>query len=320
MGYLDEKIAEMEAYLPPLTRREDFGAFWRATVAHTKALPLNPQIREVDYPSPHVKVYDVAYNGFDDTVIHGWFIAPLFIGDGPLPCLIQYHGFNGSRGTPANLMHWAMLGMCVLAVDCREQGGITGNAAAYGTGMVVNVNSKGVLDKEDYYYRAVYMDCLRAIDFAETCPAVDPGRIVLRGTSQGGALSTAVAALDSRPALCLANVPSNSNIEKRVEGRHGSFASVNEYLRRYPDRVERVYETLSYFDTMNMADRIACPVFASVALADPVCPAKLYYATYNRIAAKKDIVVYPFNEHDGAGEVHIERELRCIAESGILNA
>ena len=118
--------------------------------------------------------------------------------------------------------------------------------------------------------------------------------------------------------LALVNVPSNSNIEYRVEHRHGSFTSVNDYLRRYPDNLARVYETLSYFDTMNMAERITAKVFASVGLADPVCPALCYYATYNRIRSEKHICVYPFNEHDGARDTHIERELAFVRESGLL--
>lgn len=45
-------------------------------------------------------------------------------------------------------------------MDCRERGGMTGNVAC-----------KSILDRYEYYYRAVYMDCLKALDFAETCPA-----------------------------------------------------------------------------------------------------------------------------------------------------
>ena len=70
---------------------------------------------------------------------------------------------------------------------------------------------------------------------------------------------------------------------------------------------------------MNLADRIRAKVFASVALADPVCPAKCYYATYNRIPSEKRICVYPFNEHDGARDTHVEKEIAFIKQSGILD-
>lgn len=320
MGYLQERIAELEAYLPPLTRREDFDDFWARTLEQAHSVPLEGECARVDYPAQAVAVYDISYNGFDQTRIHGWLIVPTFLRKEKYPLMVQYHGFNGSRGVPSDHMAFVVLGCAVLAVDCREQSGITGNSAAYtGSGMVTNLNSKGILSKEEYYYRAVYMDCVKALDFAAALPFIDADRMFVRGTSQGGALGMAVAALDERVKLALVNVPSNSNIEYRVEHRHGSFASVNDYLRRHPENLDQAYETLSYFDTMNLADRIRAKVFASVALADPVCPAKCYYATYNRIPSEKRICVYPFNEHDGARDTHVEKEIAFIKQSGILD-
>ena len=320
MGYLQDRIAELEAYLPPLTRRADFDEFWARTLRQARSVPLDGVLRRVDYPAKAVAVYDVEYSGFDATRIHGWLVVPEFMGKEKYPLMVQYHGFTGSRGVPSDHMAFAMLGCAVLAVDCREQGGVTGNSAVYtGSGMVNNLNSKGILDKDEYYYRAVYMDCVKALDLASDLPFIDENRMFVRGTSQGGALGMAVAALDERVKLALVNVPSNSNIEYRVEHRHGSFASVNDYLRRFPENLDRAYETLSYFDTMNLADRIRAKVFASVALADPVCPAKCYYATYNRITSEKHICVYPFNEHDGARDTHIEKEIAFVEESGILD-
>ncbi len=318
MRYLDEKIKTLEAYLPPLTKRPDFDAFWAETRKIADAQPLMPTRVPFAYPSDHVAVYDITYCGFDDTVIHGWFIVPKFVKSGKLPCLIHYHGFGGSRGKPWQMMHWATQGLAVLSVDCRDQGGETGNRAAYSNGTIQHVYSRGVLDKSEHYHRALYMDALKAIDFALTCPEVDESRIIIEGGSQGGALVMAVAALDNRACVALPQVPSNTNIERRVEGRHGSYASINDYLRRYPDRVDQVYETLSYFDTMNMADKITCPVYASVGLSDPICPPECYYATYNRITAEKRIEVYPFNEHDGAGDIQIGKLMAYLKERGIV--
>jgi Acetyl esterase (deacetylase) len=312
MARIQEKVADCESYLPQLTKRADFEQFWQETIDKTKATPLNPEMKRVAYPGT-AEVYDIAYNGFDETKICGWLILPTYPKKSRYPCIISYHGFGGSRGTPAQFMHFIAMGVSVLSVDCREQGGITGNAARYtGSGLTKNVVSKGLLNKDEYYYRAVYMDCVKAIDFLQSCEKIDNAAIMVRGTSQGGALGMAVCALDSRPICGIVNVPSNSNIEARVEGSNGSFAAVNEYLRAYPENMARAYETLSYFDTMNMADKITCPIYASVALNDSVCPAKMYYASYNRIKALKEIVVYPFNEHDGAAHIQIERELLYV--------
>ncbi len=310
MGFIDDTTEELFAYLPPQTKREDFDAFWADTLRQAKAVPLQPERVPAGYPSPYVRVYDISYCGFDRTRIHGWFIVPSFAGKSSYPCLINYHGYTGNRGMPEDFMAWAMQGVAVLSVDCREQSGETGNSAAYSCGSVQSVVSKGLLDKNEYYYRAVYMDCLKAIDFALTCPEVHADRIIIHGGSQGGALGMAVCSLDQRPWLAMLDVPSNSNLERRVEGAHGSFAQVTEYLKKYPDRIARVYETLSYFDTMNMAERIRCPVLASVGLMDNVCPAKCYFASYNRIQSPKDIKLYPFNGHEGGHAAH----LRCKLE------
>jgi len=319
MSFLDDKIKELSEYMPQLTKRPDFDQFWKDTIQQTKEVSLRPEMKIYDYPSPYITVYDITYNGFDDTRIHGWYIVPKFLKQRNYPCLINYHGFTGSRGTPSDFMAWVMMGMAVISIDCREQGGETGNCACYSSGMTMNVTSKGILDKNEYYYRAVYMDCIKAIDFAESCEEVDRDRIVIHGISQGGAIGMAVCALDTRPKIAMVDVPSNSNIEKRIEGRHGSFESVTEFLKIYPKRLQQVYDTLSYFDTMNMADKIKCNIFASVALKDETCPAQYYFASYNRITSPKQITVYPFNEHDGASSVQMEEKLRFVKESGILS-
>lgn len=318
MNFLENKIKELSEYLPPMTKRMDFEDFWEETIQIAKSVDLRPEFMEYDYPCDQVKVYSISYNGFDDTRIYGWYIIPVFLKKEKYPCLINYHGYTGSRGVPADFMAWAMMGLAVITIDCRGQGGVTGNKATYSSGITDNVTNKGILDKYEYYYRHVYMDSLKAIDFAEVCPEVDKDRIIINGGSQGGALGMAVSCLDHRHKIAMVDVPSNSNIERRVEGCHGAFTGVKDYLTRYPEHLNKAYETLSYFDTMNMADKITCKIFASVALKDDVCPAVCYFASYNRITAPKQIEVYPFNGHDGAYHVQFEKKLRYLRESGIL--
>jgi cephalosporin-C deacetylase len=318
MKYVDDKKREYESYLPKLTKREDFDEFWSQTITLSKNVSLGATLEKVDYPSPYVKVYDLTYKGYDGTDIKGWYLIPQFTKREKLPCLIHYHGFSGGRNLPHEYMSWVMMGMAVIVMECRLQGGDTGSNVDYSGGLITNVNSLGILDKNQYYYRAVYMDAMRAIDFAVSCDNLDPSKIVLHGCSQGGGLVMAMAALDDRPALAIADVPSNSNIEARIEGEYGSFRCLTDYIRRYPNRWETVYDTVSYFDTMNMADKISCPVFTSVGLKDDICPAKNYYATFNRITSTKEIVIYPFNGHDGCGMVHMQRKLEFIKEHDMI--
>jgi cephalosporin-C deacetylase len=312
MGYIENAAKELYSYAPPLTRKADFDDFWKLTVQQAKDVPLNSEKVKINYPSKHVSVYDISYNGMDETRINGWFIVPTFVRKDKYPCLIHYHGFSQNRGQPSDWMHWVMMGFAVLSVDCRDQGGKTGNSASYTHGFMLNVASKGVHDKMEYYYRAVYMDCVKAIDFVCAQEEVDNSRIVIEGASQGGALGMAVSALDERPIIAMVDVPSNSNLVCRIEGYNGAFSSVAEYLKKHPEQTDLVMDNLSYFDTMNMAERITCKVFASVALKDEVCPAQMYFATYNRIQSEKEIVIYPFNGHEGGGSVHTELKLAFL--------
>ncbi len=314
MGYVEDASKDLFQYFPLLTKKEDFDEFWEQTIAEAQAAPLNPERTKLDYPSKAVTVNEVSYSGVDGTRIHGWFIVPSFAGKETYPCLIHYHGFGGSRGEPSELMHWAMMGLAVLSVDCRDQGGRTGSQAPYSHGFSGNVASKGVHNRYEYYFRHVYTDCLKAVDFACGQPEVDASRIIVEGGSQGGALGMAVAALDDRPKLAMVDVPSNSDLVERVRGNHGAFAAVADYLRRHPEQTDLVMDNLSYFDTMNMADRITCPVLASVALKDEICPPLMYFATYNRIQAEKEIHIYPFNGHEGGGARHTEVKLAYLGK------
>ena len=321
VAYLDRRTAELLAYLPELTRREDFDPFWEEMLDRTRSVALDPVVERVDYPNPRLKVFAVSYCGYDETRIDGWLIRPL-LPDLPerLPCLINYHGFNGHKGRVVDFAPWALLGMAVLSVDVREQRGTTGNAARYTSGSATSVATKGLLNKYEYYYGAVYMDSVKAIDLAASQPWVDAECLVVTGVSQGGGIATAVSALDERPCLSMVHVPSNSNLERRSEIKvaaysgTGAFGGVNEYLREHPDQVDRVFETLSYFDTMNMADRITAPTVASVALDDIVCPPECYFATYNRISAEKDMTVYPFCGHGDARGEQVEKQIEALSE------
>lgn len=308
----DALHAEWSQYMPELTKEPDFDEFWKKQLELNKVHPLNPVMKAYNYPAKNVKVYDVTIEGHDGTVIHGWFIKPE--SNSKIPCVVQYHGFGGSRGYPMGYMQYAIMGAAVVAFDCRDQGGQTGNNASWTNGSRDALSAKGILDPNEYYAKHLYLDAIRVLDFVSQQDDIDQSKIAIIGGSQGGALVSAMAALDDRPTIAIGSVPSNSNMNARLMGEHGTVSAVANYLKKHPDHIEQCMKTLSYFDTMNMADKITCPYLAGVGGKDVVCPAKMFYATYNRIQSEKHIEIYPFNGHEGGGDIFWEKAINFIAD------
>ena len=67
-----------------------------------------------------------------------------------------------------------------------------------------------------------------------------------------------------------------------------------------------MFETLEYFDNMNFAENIACPIICSVGLKDNVCPPKNFLPAYKLIRSKKALYKYNNAGHEGGGASHAE--------------
>jgi cephalosporin-C deacetylase len=137
---------------------------------------------------------------------------------------------------------------------------------------------------------------VRAVDFLCSRKDVSQKHIAVWGGSQGGGLSWMTAALDPRVDLCVADIPWLADWVSYF--RLTDWLEVNEWIAARPERSwKSTLETLSYFDTMNVAARIRCPVLMSVGLQDRICPPSTSFATFNRIAGPKEYVVYPRARH-----------------------
>ena len=60
---------------------------------------------------------------------------------------------------------------------------------------------------------------------------------------------------------------------------------------------KKTLRTLSYFDALNFADKIRCPVFLGVGLQDDICPPVTIFAVYNKITGPKEYCIYPEARH-----------------------
>ncbi|NLT73058.1 MAG: acetylxylan esterase [Chloroflexi bacterium] len=307
MPLYDKPLEELVHYTPALTGQPDLAAFWDQTLQAAAKSPLNDTLEAVSYPSLGCAVYRLSYDGWQGARICAWYLRP--DGEGPFPALVQFHGYSGSKQEVFGYLPWALQGYALLAVDVRGQSGDSNDPAPYPGGHVRGWMTQGITDPATYYYRGVYVDGVRALDWLCGQEEVDSARVGVMGMSQGGGLTLAVAALDPRPVLAMPEMPYLCHFRRAVDmAMRPPYLEIPDYLRRWPEREDDVWRTLSYFDNMNLASWIRCPVLMTVGLQDDICPPSTVYAAYNRILSPKEMRVYPYHNHEMV-QAHWETKL-----------
>jgi cephalosporin-C deacetylase-like acetyl esterase len=164
-----------------------------------------------------------------------------------------------------------------------------------GAGALSGYQNFNLDDKDLYYYKRVYLGCVRAIDFIFSLPEFDGGTLAVTGGSQGGALSIITAGLDQRVKYLAAYYPALSDVTGYLQGRAGGwphmFADYDQ--EKYPDWVE----TVGYYDVVNFAKKLTMPGWYSWGYNDHVCPPTSMYAAYNSITAAKELHPFLETEH-----------------------
>lgn len=298
MNFIERRIQELHNYKTDGTAKPDLAEFWEGTLMQFRDKPFMERVEAVDSSLVDVQVFDVSYEGFDDTRVHGWYIVPSKVPAERLACVVVFHGYPGSAGYPEDHARWLQAGFAVLSLDIRGQLGRTGNRLAADSGQVKGYITQNILDKERCYYRAMVVDGLRGIDWVAGRSEVDASRIAVVGGSQGGGMALAMGALSDKVCAILADIPNLCHLDYGIYHSTGSLSELAHYCSHYPHHLEQVLDTLSYFDMLNLADRIKVPALLSVGLKDPICPPETVFPVYHRIASKvKDLQIYPFIGH-----------------------
>ena len=136
-----------------------------------------------------------------------------------------------------------------------------------------------------------------------------PERVVVTGISQGGGLTLAVAGLADGLAAVMPDVPFLCGYRRATEitDKYPYF-EISLYCRIHRDKIDTVFNTLSYFDGWNFAARAKAPALFSVGLMDDICPPSTVYGAFNHYAqSRKEIRVYEYNNHEG-GQGHHDAE------------
>ncbi|TFV66171.1 UNVERIFIED_ORG: acetylxylan esterase [Bacillus sp. AZ43] len=313
MPQTDLPLEELWRYTPELPAPDDLQEFWTETLGEAGERPLDVTSTHVDSGLVTVETHDVMFAGFGGDPVRAWLHLPAGVlrGDGALPGVVQFQGYNGGRGLPHEHVFWASAGFAHLVVDTRGQGsgwavGDTGDPAGSPAAQP-GFLTRGVLAPRDYYYRRVYTDAVRALEVLRGRPEVDGDRVAVTGISQGGGVALAVSALAPGVRAVMADVPFLCDFPRAVRIAAGDpYAEIVRYLRAHRDLADSVFRTLSYVDAAVLCRASSAPALFSVALMDQTCPPSTVFAAYHAYGGPKEIAVYPYSDHEG-GEAHQQR-------------
>lgn len=297
---------------PTVPMPQDFAAFWDKAKADAAQVPMDARLTLLpEYSTPTVDVYLVNLQNFKEGQrMYGFLCKPK--APGKYPVLMSPPGAGVKPQKPSTT--YADMGFISLSIEIHgidpliDAETYADLSRAFGSYMYYDLDSK-----DRYYYKKVYLGCVRAVDFLCSLPEFDGKNVVVTGGSQGGALSIVTAALDPRVTCLAAFYPALCDMEGYLHGRAGGwphlFAAANRGVTDTPEKIA----TASYYDVVNFARTVRVPGFYSWGYNDNTCPPTSIYAAVNSITAPKVVEVTPITGHWRFGESN-DKATRWIRE------
>ncbi len=313
MPTIDLPINKLKEYRGNSEKPKDFDSFWDIEIEKMKLIDPDLSITEADFQVPFATCYDLYFTSTDGARIYAKLVKPKNI-MGKVPALVKFHGYTNASDSWSNLLKYAASGMIVTSMDCRGQGGKSEDVGGVKGGTLYGFVIKGVdSGKEKLYFKNVFLDTAKLAGIILDMEEVDTTKVYAAGSSQGGGLTIACAALEPRISKIVPVFPFLSDY-KRVWDMDldvVAYEGIREYFRHFDPRHEnadKFFKTLSYIDIQHLAGRIKAKVNFYTGLMDEVCPPSTQFAVYNKITAPKEMIIYPDFAHENLPE-HDDKEL-----------
>ncbi len=295
-----------EAIKPTQQDPADFDQFWAAGKAALAKLPIDakitplPEHGNASVDCHHVNLQNVGMAAAPSR-FYGVLCEPKAPGKYPALLSVPGAGVRPYRG----LAEIAARGVITLQVGIHGIP-VTMDQSVYdslGAGALANYNTFGLDNRDRYFYRRVYLGCVRANDFLTSLPNWDGVNLAVTGGSQGGALSIVTAALDSRVRGLAAYFPALADVTGYLQNRAGGWphmfrAAEGPMAHRSTDKIE----TSRYYDVVNFARRVKVPGLYSWGFNDETCPPTSMYSAYNVIPGQKKLLLALETGHNNIPE------------------
>ena len=285
-------------HIAPTTESpRDFIEFWNTAKAEAAKVPLDAKVTLLpERCTETVNVYQVNLQNYREGArLYG--IACIPKREGKYPAVLKVPG-AGARPYAGDV---AMAEKGLITFEIGIHGiPVTLDNSVYANLMAGPLSGYMVYnldDRDRYYYKRVYLGCLRAVDYLFSLPQFDGKALAVTGGSQGGALSIVTAALDPRVKFLAAYYPALSDLTGYLNGRAGGWPHVFDQKNAASNAKKDKIETSKYYDVVNFARLVNVPGHYSWGFNDETCPPTSMYAAYNVIRAPKELLLAPETGH-----------------------
>jgi cephalosporin-C deacetylase-like acetyl esterase len=273
----------------------DFDAWWAEKIAELGAVPMNASLTAKDVGAEGVDYAQITMDHFRGSQIHGQVARPKQGDTFPALLRVQWAGVYGLQtGWVTERAEAGWLALNILPHDLP----IDEAEAFYQTqrdGPLKDYFVQGNEDRETSYFLRMYLSCYRAVEYLKSRPDWDGRTLVVTGTSQGGQQTFVTAGLHPDVTAAMALVPAGADFNGDTVGRAVGFPFWPD-MSKGKDQAA-VAQTGGYFDIVNFARRVRCPMLVGVGLKDVVCPPAGIFAAMNQLKPYHELVILPASGH-----------------------
>ena len=260
----------------------DFREFWAEGLRELTKLGLDPK-RDGN---------SISFININDSRVYGYISIPEK--PGKYPALLTIPGAGPGAGGPAEKQLADRAIIMVLNVHPYEVEPTTAKERYDQLNADGFYMYHGMPDRDAYYFRRAILGITQGVRYIEQLEQWNGEDLVVWGSSQGGWMSLATAALNPSVSAVAVNVPAGSDF--LAYNRNGSpgWPFGDRARTEAPENAEMV----AYFDNVNFAPMITCPALIVVGWKDSLCPPSATYAVYNRLGGEKLMLDAPETAHE----------------------
>jgi cephalosporin-C deacetylase-like acetyl esterase len=290
-------VAAPDKIFPAAPPPDDFDTFWEAKLEELEKIPANAQLEKVDSGKPGVAYWKITLDNINGTHIEGQLARPATGAKFPALLILQYAGvykLQKSWVTDRAKDGWLALDIEAHDIPIDQPDSYYKEESA---GPLKNYWNIGNDDRDKSYYLRMYLSCVQAMKYLKSRPDWNGKTLVVMGQSQGGQQTLMLAGLcpnDVTAALAL--VPAASDMLAPEVSRASGFP--NWYFNTAGKDPKKVHEASRYYDPVNFARHIKCPVLIALGLHDEqLAPPSSILADANEITSSKEVIILANSGH-----------------------